>query len=306
MTEQMDTSTQMLPKRGRGRAAASDDLIEAMREIAEAAQPITGRGVGYKLFTKDLIDSMAQMPKVYKLLKIAREEGTIPWEWIVDETRKVERVPTWADPEEFSDCVATSYRRDFWKQQPERCEVWSEKGTIRGLLKPVLDEYAVDFRVLHGFGPATILHEVAEDDSNRDELLNILYVGDYDPSGMFMSEVDIPKRLEKYGGGGYIAVKRIALVDDGNMLNGLSSFPASDKGPKNGKGGDPRYKWFVKNYGRKCWEIDAMDPTELRDLVEVEIKLCIEPGEWGRCEKINRAEQASLRTVLDEWKGARL
>jgi hypothetical protein len=37
-----------IPKNGgRGMAQTSLDLIEAMRQIAEAAQPITGRGVGY-------------------------------------------------------------------------------------------------------------------------------------------------------------------------------------------------------------------------------------------------------------------
>lgn len=34
------------PKKGRGMAPASLDLIEAMYEIAETTQPITGRGVG--------------------------------------------------------------------------------------------------------------------------------------------------------------------------------------------------------------------------------------------------------------------
>jgi hypothetical protein len=36
-------------KKGRGMAQRSLDLIAAMYEAAEAAQPITGRGVGYKL-----------------------------------------------------------------------------------------------------------------------------------------------------------------------------------------------------------------------------------------------------------------
>jgi hypothetical protein len=48
-------------KKGRGRAQASLDLIEAMHNVAEAAQPITGRGVGYKLFTLGLIPSMARI-----------------------------------------------------------------------------------------------------------------------------------------------------------------------------------------------------------------------------------------------------
>ena len=43
-------------------------------------------------------------------------------------------------------------------------EVWSEKGTVRGVLGPVLDNYAVGFRVLHGFSGATTVYDVAEDD----------------------------------------------------------------------------------------------------------------------------------------------
>jgi hypothetical protein len=66
---------------GRGRAQRSLDLIAAMYAAAEAAQPITGRGIGYKLFTQGLIASMSrnEMQKVYRLLKEAREEGIIPW-----------------------------------------------------------------------------------------------------------------------------------------------------------------------------------------------------------------------------------
>ena len=104
MSEQQDTIDDALDdlfdyfetcsKKGRGMAQRSLDLIEAMRAIAKAAQPITGRGVGYKLFAAGLIPSMAraEMQRVYRLLKEAREQGIIPWEWIVDETRALERV----------------------------------------------------------------------------------------------------------------------------------------------------------------------------------------------------------------------
>src|SRR5262249_54625854 len=142
-TEQFETCS----KKVRGMARRSLELIEAMHAAARAAQPITGRGIGYKLFAAGLIPSMAraEMQRVYRLLKEARERGYIPWEWIVDETRTIERVSTWADSAAYARCVARSYRRDFWNQQPVRCEVWSEKGTVRGVLGPVLDHYAVGF-----------------------------------------------------------------------------------------------------------------------------------------------------------------
>jgi hypothetical protein len=281
-------------KKGRGMARQSLDLIEAMYAAAEAAQPITGRGIGYKLFTAGLIPSMAksEMQRVYRLLKLAREQGDIPWEWIVDETRGIERVSTWVNPAEYAECVAQSYRRDFWNQQPVRVQVWSEKGTVRGVLKPLLDRYAVGFNPVHGFNSATDVHNACKDDDGREMVA--LYVGDVDPSGLCMSERDLPNRLSEYGGH-HITIKRIALTPQ--QLSGLPSFPATDKRK------DPRFRWFVANHGDRCWELDAMDPNDLRDIVESAIRALIEPVAWARCETINKAEQESLRTVLDSWKG---
>jgi hypothetical protein len=279
-------------KKGRGMAQRSLDLIEAMHAVTEAAHPITGRGVGYKLFTRALIASMAKsdMQRVYRLLKDARERGQIPWEWIVDENRSIERCATWDDPAHYAECVARSYRRDFWNQQPTRVEVWSEKGTVRGVLAPILDHYAVAFRVMHGFSGATTIHDVAQDDDGRE--LIVLYVGDFDPSGMFMSERDLPDRLEKYDGD-HVTVMRIALTR--GQVGGLLSFPASDKKK------DPRYKWFVANYGKQCWELDAMDPNDLRDVVEAAIEDEIEPDAWARCAKVYKAEKESMRTFMESF-----
>jgi hypothetical protein len=90
------------PKKGRGMGQRSLDLIVAMYEAAKAAHPITERRIGYKLFARALIASMAtnDMKSVYRLLRLAREQGIIPWDWIVDETPAIERVSTWANPAE--------------------------------------------------------------------------------------------------------------------------------------------------------------------------------------------------------------
>jgi hypothetical protein len=280
-------------KRVRGMAQASLDLIRAMHDIAETVQPITGRGIGYKLFTAGLISSMStnDMAKVYRLLRIAREQEIIPWDWIVDETRELERVSTWDDPAQYARVVARSYRRDFWNQQPYRVEVWSEKGTVRGVLKPVLDHYAVGFRVMHGFASATAVNDIAQDDDGRP--LVVLYAGDYDPSGMYMSEEDLPRRLADYGGD-HVRFRRIALTV--HQLAGLPYFPASDKSS------DKRYAWFIRNHAHHCWELDAMDPRDLRECVEREIKSLIEPEAWARCETVNAAELESLQSILSGWR----
>jgi hypothetical protein len=282
-------------KMGRGRAQRSLDLIKAMYEIAEEGQPITGRGVGYKLFSLNLIPSMGRndMQVVYRLLKEAREEGTIPWEWIVDETRELEQVATWDNATEYLRCTARDYRRDFWQQQQERVQVWSEKGTVRGVLQPLLDEYGVGFMPVHGFGSATIVNSVSQADDSHP--LTILYIGDYDPSGLWMSERDIPDRLKRYGGD-HITVERIALLrDDCTLLGRRPAFNVKEKSK------DTRTPWFRKIYGQLCWELDAMDPNDLRTRVETEINYHIEPVAWERCRVVDAAERESMRRFLDEW-----
>jgi hypothetical protein len=106
---------------------------------------------------------------------------------------------------------------------------------VRRVLAPVLDRYAVGFLPVHGFSSATLTHDIAEDDG-RD--LVVLYVGDFDPSGLFMSDEDLPTRFAKYDGD-HIVLKRIALTIE--QSRGLPWFPASDKRK------DPRYNWFMRH-----------------------------------------------------------
>ena len=55
------------------------------------------------------------------------------------------------------------------------------------------------------------------------------------------------------------------------------------------------------NHGDQCWELDAMDPNDLRACVEKEIERLIEPVAWKRCEVVNQAEQESLKSILGKW-----
>jgi len=206
--------------RGKGKRALRS--IEAAADILEEIEPATVRAVCYRLFVAGLIQDMSKSStnSVSRLLKLAREEDDIPWEWIVDESREAETVPCWNNPDEIIRATVRDYRRDNWQDQDCRVEVWSEKGTVRGTLGPVLDEYGVTFRVMHGYASATVVNAIAEDTIENTKPLIALYVGDWDPSGKHMSDVDMPGRLEEYGAD--LELKRIALVRDD--LEDLPSF----------------------------------------------------------------------------------
>ncbi|MES2360063.1 MAG: hypothetical protein V4529_17110 [Gemmatimonadota bacterium] len=279
--------------KGRGKSRRNIDLIEAARAILSDIQPATVRAVCYQLFTRGLIASMAknETNKVSTQLRDAREAGSIPWAWIVDETREPERINAWENPAAFVETVKRSYRRDRWAMQPEWIEVWSEKGTIRGTLAPVLDDFGVTFRVMHGYGSSTALHQAADDSNGSAKRLTVLYVGDWDPSGMHMSDVDLPARLARYGGN--VEIVRVALT--AGDLAGLPSFPA--------KPSDVRYRWYRERYGDKAWELDALNPATLRERVENTITMYLDIPVWNRAGVAERAEQESLTSILNTWPG---
>ena len=64
----------------------------------------------------------------------------MPWEWIVDSTRAEQGVATWADPAAYARAVQHSYRRNKWLDQPTHISVWSEKATVEGTIRPVLEQ----------------------------------------------------------------------------------------------------------------------------------------------------------------------
>jgi hypothetical protein len=224
----------------------------------------------------------------------ARENGRLPWHWIVDETREAERVSAWEDPAAYVETVKRAYRRDRWTDQPERIEVWSEKGTIRGTLAPVLNEYGVTFRVMHGYTSATTAYQVAQESVNDDRPMTAFYLGDWDPSGLHMSEVDLPARVEQYGGD--VTIERIALTHV-DIMGTLPSFPADTKAK------DPRYRWFRNTYGTTCWELDALNPVVLRQRVEEVIHNRLDLDAWLRADVVERAERESLTSILSTWPG---
>lgn len=285
--------------RGRGKSRASMELIRAAYEILAEIQPATVRAVCYRLFTLELIPNMskASTNRVSTQLVWARENGKIPWEWIVDETREAERVSTWANPDEIINAAVRGYRRNYWQDQPEWIEVWSEKGTVRGTLAPILNKYGVTFRVMHGYGSATCLKDISDETAGADKMLTVFYVGDWDPSGLNMSEDDLPARIDRYGG--CVEIARLALGSwDVGPLSDLPSFDAATKA------GDPRYQWYVSRYGTRCWELDAMSPVVLRDRIEQAIVRRLDIERWNHAVDIERAEIESMQEFHAAWKSS--
>jgi hypothetical protein len=148
---------------------------------------------------------------------------------------------------------------------------------------------------MHRYGSATAVYDAAQDSiADTRRKLTVLYVGDWDPSGLAMSAVDLPERIWRYGG--EVNLQRLAITASDQQAD-LPSFSAFDKRK------DPRYHWFTQNYGVRCWELDAMNPVDLRERVAAAIHDVIDVAAWERADVVERAERESLTSILNSWPG---
>ena len=214
-------------KKGRGMAQRSLDLIEAMCTMAKAAQPITGRGVGYKLFVAGLIPSMAtpEMQRVYRLLKEAREQGISRGSGSLMRPATMSGSQPGAIPPNMPAVSRDPIAATSGISSPIRFRSGQREGHRARPAQPGAGSItpSASFRCMGSAAPPlsmTLPRMTMVAD------LIIFYVGDYDPSGMHMSEEDLPDAVRQYDGD-HIKLRRIALTRE--QTSGLLSFPATDK-----------------------------------------------------------------------------
>lgn len=278
----------------RGLGAKTIAIREAIKEIIEAIQPASVRAVCYKLFVRQLIADMFRNSTngVGRHLVDMREQDDVPWSWVVDETRKIEKSECWNNLVDHYNENDSSYARDHWQDQPERVIIASEKGTVRGTLEPVLHELKVPLLVGHGYNSATLAHDLAQRARKCERPMRVLYVGDHDPSGMHMSEVDLPERLNRYGGAGKFQIIRVAVK--------TTEVPTTLPFSANYNMKNPNRLWYLRHFGEQCAELDAVDPPTLRNRVRDAVLAHIDAEAWARGMDKEKDELARLAAAHDQ------
>lgn len=277
-------------------------------------QPATVRGVGYACFGDQTspahILSMSlkgknETDKVSDWIAEARWFRYIPWEWIVE---NVVNDLEWNIYRSRADYRRTSpdYTINPWRDQPHVVEVWSEKSTRLGIIRPVLFEYRVEFHGNRGVAPLTFVKDAADRIEGRmadhGQKTIILYVGDWDPSGRSMIERGLRNTLDRLGVQSAVLQTEVGWHMPGDMTRFAGfSFPASDKSE------DASYEWFVGRYGGRCWEMDAIPPLLLRARVKAAIEACIDdPAAWDAIKIEQARDRERLDAALAQWEGGKI
>lgn len=273
--------------------AAANAIIE---EYMAAGYRLTLRQLYYQFVARDMIPNrQSEYKRLGGILTDARNAGLVDWNAIEDRTRNLRSLAHWDSPREIVEVCASQFRYDLWEKQEHRPEVWVEKDALVGVFSPVCQELDVPILSCRGYTSASELWESGQRlrrHCSDDQIPVILHFGDHDPSGVDMTR-DIQDRLTLYSG--YpVQVDRLAL--------NMDQVEEYNPPPNVAKQTDTRYAKYVEVYGETCWELDALEPQVIGDLIREAVGSYRDDAVWAEEEKRQEQARKKLRKVAREWK----
>lgn len=270
-------------------------IVQADAIIAEYLEQgfdLTLRQLYYQMVARDLIpNKQREYKRLGTIISNARMAGYIDWSAIVDRTRELRSRSHWDTPAEIIEAAADAFAVDMWSFQDYRVEVWIEKDALIGVIAGVCDEFDAPYFSCRGYTSQSEMwaagQRLIENHQNGYETI-ILHLGDHDPSGIDMSR-DILDRLNVFAGDddARFSVRRIALNTD--------QVHQYDPPPNPAKLTDSRVHKYIAQHGYESWELDALEPQVLVELIRQHIEEFIDPDLWEE----RRQEQERGRAELN-------
>lgn len=295
-----------IPKRFNAHSRKLLDQIEAILvDYAKDGYDLSVRQLFYQLVSKNVIpNQQRQYKSLVALVNDARLAGQLDWRDIVDRGRNAMRPPNWLNTGEMAKEMAAEFRVDKWADQPYYCEVMVEKQALEGVLGPVCAELDVTFMANKGYSSASAFYRTGKRFQFRaaqQKRLVVFYLGDHDPSGIDMTR-DITERVPLLGGTPIenwnlaqpldMDVKRLALNIDQVRRYNPPENPAKQT--------DSRTPQYVEQYGDSSWELDALEPRVLAQLVRDAVMGIRDEPLWTAAVKREEAMRKSLLKFADK------
>ncbi len=293
--------------------AIIDDANDIIRDFQRQGFKLTLRQLYYQFITRDLFpyswidveynlkhglpkdtkNTLKNYKRLGDLINDGRLAGKIDWNAIEDRTRNLLSNSHWESPHSIVRSCAYQYAVDMWENQENYVEVWVEKEALIGVLEGVCTELDVPYFACKGYTSQSEMWGASQrliDQERMAKRTTIIHLGDHDPSGIDMSR-DIQERLETFGA--CTEIKRIALTWD--------QIQEYDPPPNPAKTTDARYRSYADKFGEESWELDALEPSVIVDLIRQSVDSYIDHDLWQ--ESLDRRDEGrnQLKEVSRKW-----
>lgn len=253
---------------------------------------MTLRQLYYQLVQRNIIPNVQkEYAKLSILLKQGRMAGIVDWDAIMDRGRQPQIPWSTSGIAGALKTIHDQYRLDLQDGQKNYIEVWVEKDALANVMERVTRKYHINLMVNKGYSSCSAMHESYERFRDADKPGVLLYFGDHDPSGKDMVR-DIEARLIEFGLEDF-RVENPALNIDQIRRYALPENPA--------KLTDPRAVEYIKQYGNKSWELDALEPPVLVDIVEKSVLSHMNKAQFNRMLQQVVDDKKEIMTIRDNY-----
>jgi len=273
--------------------ASSVKIIDAANKIIEEysgqGYSLTLRQLYYQFVSRDLIaNKQTEYKRMGQVINNARLAGLIDWNAIIDRTRSLKSLSHWDHPREIVSSCASQFAMDKWEGQDYRVEVWIEKDALVGVIDAACQKWDVPYFSCRGYTSQSEMWRASQrhlgHESNNQGVV-IIHLGDHDPSGMDMTR-DVDDRLITFGTS--TKIKRIAL--------NIGQVKKYNPPPNPTKITDSRSRPYMRKFGKKSWELDALEPKVISKLIEKNILKYLDTDMFEEVKE----QEAAHRETLEE------
>lgn len=288
------------PKRfSRAHRLIIDHANTIISEYTAQGFDLTLRQLYYQFVARGLIaNRQTEYKRLGGIINAARLAGEVDWNAITDRTRNVRGGGGWDSPEQMIRAYASGYGIDHWEHQPVRPEVWIEKDALVGVIAGVCSELNVPYFSCRGYTSQSEMWRASQRHLRyiqNDQSTLIIHLGDHDPSGIDMSR-DIHERMGMFMGWDAVSglsFERVALNEDQISFYNPPPNPA--------KLTDSRATTYIAQFGFESWELDALEPRVLSDLIRDTVMDVVDHGEWERSHDLEKEQRDVLKEVANRW-----
>lgn len=285
--QRYDFDTEMGAKR-LATVAKANAILE---EYSGAGFVLTLRQLYYQFVARGFLENKQQNYKALgETMNLGRLLGLVDWDHMEDRTRMLRGYTTYSSAGNAVEMLTYTYKIDMWKTQPHRVEIWVEKDALVDVVNKAASPERVNYFSCRGYTSQSEMREAGQRllrYAAKGQVPVIIHLGDHDPSGIDMSR-DIEDRINMFMEGEHFIFRRVALnMDQIEELN---------PPPNPAKVTDSRYASYQAKYGEESWELDALEPRAMTQLIQDTIDEYRDHDLWDVAVAKEQADIARLKT----------
>lgn len=271
------------------------DIAEGIcADMKAQGYDLTLRQLYYQFVARDHIpNNQRSYNNLGSLINKARLAGLLDWKYIEDRGRSMKGRNHYDNPGQLVSYNRYYFGMDRWEGQQYRVEVWVEKEALVSVVGQPAARLDVNYFACKGYVSQSELHGASKRHKRYEAdgaQVIVLHLGDHDPSGIDMTR-DIQDRLRMFGA--HTMVKRIAL--------NMDQIDLYEPPPNPAKLTDSRAVGYIDIHGDFSWELDALEPAMLDELVTAEIEMYLDRDRYDRLLATEDHGKELLARVGENW-----